>query len=66
MSATAVRTAYIRVVGMQVDIAGTNRFGKTFTEEEEEEYIKMSKRPNLYEEFTRSIAPGVYGSSGTL
>ena len=63
MSSVAVRTAYIRVIGMQVDIAGTNRFGKTFSEEEEEEYLKMSKRPNLFEEFSRSIAPGIYGSA---
>lgn len=50
--------AYIRVVGMEIDTDGSNRMGKTFTEEEEEEYIQMSRRPNLYNEFCRSIAPG--------
>lgn len=62
MSAVAVRMAYIRVVGMQVDVDGTNRLGRAFTEDEEEEYIQMARRPNLYNEFCRSIAPGIYGA----
>lgn len=62
MSAVAVRMAYIRVVGMQVDVDGSNRLGRAFTDEEEEEYIQMSRRPNLYDEFCRSIAPSIYGS----
>lgn len=49
---------------MQIDIDGTNRFGRSFTEEEEEEYLRMSRNPNLYEEFCNSIAPSIYGSQG--
>ncbi|KAJ3089561.1 minichromosome maintenance protein 5 [Quaeritorhiza haematococci] len=64
--APAIKSAYIRVVGMQVDVDGASRnsgVGRTFTEEEEETFIKMSQRPNLYEEFSKSIAPSIYGSA---
>jgi len=50
---------------MQADVDSNGRSGgPTFTEEEEEEFLAMSRRENLYEEFARSIAPSIYGSLG--
>jgi len=37
----------------------------TFTHSEEEEIISMSRRSNLYRDFTNSIAPSIYGNHGT-
>ncbi|KAI9209755.1 MCM2/3/5 family-domain-containing protein [Polychytrium aggregatum] len=64
MGASAIRSPYIRVVGMQVDVEGNRRTGgRVFTEEEESEFIAMARRPNFYEEFANSIAPSIYGNS---
>ncbi|KND00835.1 MCM DNA helicase complex subunit MCM5 [Spizellomyces punctatus DAOM BR117] len=60
--AVAVRSPYLRVVGMQVDVDGNGRGTRTFTEEEEEEFLHMARRENMYEEFAASIAPSIYGS----
>ncbi|KAJ1565341.1 minichromosome maintenance protein 5, partial [Nowakowskiella sp. JEL0078] len=60
-SGVGIRASYIRVVGMQVDLdAGRN--GRTFTEDEEIEFLEMSRRPNLYEQFANSIAPSIFGN----
>ncbi|KAJ3330565.1 minichromosome maintenance protein 5 [Blyttiomyces sp. JEL0837] len=59
--ATAIRSPYLRVIGMQADVDGGRN--RTFTPAEEEEFIALSRRPNLYEDFARSIAPSIYGSN---
>jgi len=57
-----LRQSYLRVVGMQLDTLGSGRSGKTtFSEEEEAEMIKLSKNPNIYEQFAASIAPSIFG-----
>ncbi|RKO89743.1 MCM2/3/5 family-domain-containing protein [Blyttiomyces helicus] len=61
-AAIAVRSPYLRVVGMQVDVDGNGRGIRAFTEDEEEEFLEMSRRENLYDEFAASIAPSIYGS----
>ncbi|KAL2919540.1 minichromosome maintenance protein 5 [Polyrhizophydium stewartii] len=61
-AAVALRTPYLQVVALQVDPDGNNNAARTFTAEEEEEFLGMSRRPNLYAEFTSSIAPQIYGS----
>ncbi|KAJ3121152.1 minichromosome maintenance protein 5 [Nowakowskiella sp. JEL0407] len=61
-SGVGIRAPYIRVVGMQVDL-DAGRSGRTFTEEEEEEFLEMSRRPDLYEQFANSIAPSIFGNS---
>ncbi|KAI9105792.1 MCM2/3/5 family-domain-containing protein [Phlyctochytrium arcticum] len=60
--AVAVRSPYLRVVGMQVDVDGNGRGTRAFSEEEEEAFLRMSRREGLYEEFAASIAPSIYGS----
>lgn len=61
-----MRTPYIRVVGLQVDQHNNGRGKPVFTDAEEEEYIRMSRQPNLFETFASSIAPSIFGNAGTI
>lgn len=61
--AVAIRSPYIRVIGLQIDVDGAGRGRRTFTEEEEEEFIQMARMPNLYQTFSNSIAPSIFGNS---
>eukprot|EP00842_Homolaphlyctis_polyrhiza_P004395 jgi/Hompol1/4957/HPOL_001889-RA len=65
-AAVALRTPYMQVIGLQIDPDGSSNAVRSFTAQEEEEFLQMARRPNLYEEFTSSIAPQIYGSEGTL
>ncbi|KAG0042209.1 minichromosome maintenance protein 5 [Gryganskiella cystojenkinii] len=60
-NAIAIRTPYIRVVGISTDTDATGR-RRTFTDEEEEEFIAMSREPGLYQKFANSIAPSIFGN----
>ncbi|KAF1800448.1 MCM2/3/5 family-domain-containing protein [Mucor lusitanicus] len=60
--AAAVRTPYIRIVGLSVDQHNNGRGKPHFTDAEEEEYIRMSRQPDLYETFARSLAPSIFGN----
>ena len=51
---------------MEVDTDGNDRGQRTFTEQEEMEFIEMSRRDNLYEQFANSIAPQIYGHIGVF
>lgn len=61
LNSVAIRNPYLKVLGIQTDV-DTAAQGLTFTEEEEEEFLKMSRMPNLYDVFARSIAPSIYGN----
>ncbi|GAA5988370.1 hypothetical protein JCM5350_004420 [Sporobolomyces pararoseus] len=59
----ALRTPYLRVLGLEVDREGAGGGGaRNFTAEEEEEFEKMGKQPGIYEKFARSIAPSIFGN----
>ncbi|KAG1523904.1 hypothetical protein G6F52_004637 [Rhizopus delemar] len=58
----AVRTPYIRVVGLEVDQHNNGRGKPHFTDAEEEEYIRMSRQPDLYETLASSLAPSIFGN----
>ena len=62
--AVAIRNPYLRAVGIQTDISH-NQGGATmqFTEEEEQEFLEMSRRPDLYELFSGCIAPSIFGNA---
>lgn len=71
-NAVAIRTPYIKVLGIQ-PIVDTNlnlhmnsnsisSFNTLFTEEEEEEYLKLSRQKNIYSLLAKSIAPSIYGN----
>ncbi|EEQ33901.1 minichromosome maintenance protein 5 [Microsporum canis] len=61
-SAPAIRNPYLRAVGIMSDVDQTAKGTGVFTEEEEQEFLEMSRRPDLYEVFTDCIAPSIYGN----
>ncbi|KAK3092794.1 hypothetical protein FSP39_007290 [Pinctada imbricata] len=58
-----IRSPYFRVLGIQVDTAGTGRtMNSPITPEDEEEFRRLASSPNIYETLAKSIAPSIYGS----
>ncbi|KAI3627788.1 MCM5 [Malassezia furfur] len=64
-NAVALRTPYLRVLSVEVDMGGAGGRGapRLFTAEEEDEFGRMAKMPDLYSKFAASIAPSIYGST---
>jgi len=64
-NAVALRPPYLRVVGLEIDTEGAGGRGvsRMFTAEEEDEFERMAKTPDLYEKVAASIAPSIYGST---
>jgi DNA replication licensing factor MCM5 len=62
-NAIAIRTPYLRVVGIQADVNGNTRGARTFTPEEEQEFVSMARNPEIYNEFAKNIAPSIYGNA---
>lgn len=60
--AVAIRTPYLRACGIQTDIDSTAKGQSTFSEEEEQEFLDLSRRPDLYQVMARCIAPSIYGN----
>jgi len=64
----ALRQPYLRLVHLELmspaGTAGTSPFGTQFTPEQEEEFEQMARTDGLYERFSKSIAPSIYGSLG--
>ncbi|KAF7554222.1 hypothetical protein G7Z17_g3083 [Cylindrodendrum hubeiense] len=60
--AVAIRTPYLRAVGIQTDLDQSAKGAATFTEEEEQEFLELSRRPDLYNVMTDCIAPSIYGN----
>ncbi|KAK1940791.1 DNA replication licensing factor MCM5 [Phytophthora citrophthora] len=61
VGAVAIRTLYLRVVGIEIDEEGAGRAKATFSPAEEEKFHEMARDPNLYEKLATSIAPSIYG-----
>lgn len=61
-SAVAIRTPYLRAVGIHSDVDHTAKGNAIFSEEEEQEFLEMSRRPDLYSVFADCIAPSIYGN----
>ncbi|KAL1987602.1 hypothetical protein VTN96DRAFT_3202 [Rasamsonia emersonii] len=61
-NAVALRNPYLRAVGISTDVDHNAKGAAIFTEEEEQEFLEMSRRPDLYEALARSIAPSIYGN----
>ncbi|CAH0491005.1 unnamed protein product [Peronospora farinosa] len=61
VGAVAIRTLYLRVVGIEIDEEGAGRAKATFSPIEEEKFHEMARDPNLYEKLAASIAPSIYG-----
>lgn len=60
--AVAIRTPYLRAVGIQTDIDQTAKGHSIFSEEEEEQFLELSRRPDLYQVMARCIAPSIFGN----
>ncbi|TQS37587.1 hypothetical protein Golomagni_01933 [Golovinomyces magnicellulatus] len=61
-SAVAIRTPYLRAIGIHSDIDLTSKRISVFSEEEEQEFLELSRRPDLYTLFASCIAPSIYGN----
>lgn len=61
-SAVAIRNPYLRAVGITSDVDHTAKGNAIFSEDEEQEFLEMSRRPDLYEVFASCIAPSIYGN----
>lgn len=59
--AVAIRNPYLRVVGMSLSSGQQTRENAAFTEEEEEEFLALSRTPDLLSVFANSIAPSIWG-----
>ncbi|CAJ2507382.1 Uu.00g085680.m01.CDS01 [Anthostomella pinea] len=60
--AVAIRTPYLRTVGIQTDTNSTAKGNSIFSEEEEQEFMELSRRPDLYSIMADCIAPSIYGN----
>ena len=49
---------------MQADLDGSSRTGRSFSEAEEDEFIRMAREPEFFEKFANSVAPSIYGHPG--
>lgn len=61
-SATAIRNPYLRAVGISSDADHTAKAHAMFSDEEEQDFLEMSRRPDLYDQFADCIAPSIYGN----
>lgn len=61
-AAVAIRNPYLRAVGLNTDLDQTAKGNSVFSEEEEQEFLELSRRPDLYDAIARSIAPSIYGN----
>lgn len=61
-AAVAIRNPYLRAIGIQADVDHTAKGGAMFSEEEEQEFLEISRRPDLYQQFAAAIAPSIYGN----
>jgi len=59
--AVAIRTPYLRAVGIRSDIDQAAKGNATFSEEEGQEFLELSRRPDIYNVMAACIAPSIYG-----
>ncbi|PWN20495.1 MCM-domain-containing protein [Microstroma glucosiphilum] len=62
--AVALRTPYLKVVGLEIDAEGAGGRGmaRMFSAQDEEEFARLARIPGLYEKLASSIAPSIYGN----
>ncbi|KAJ1929399.1 minichromosome maintenance protein 5 [Tieghemiomyces parasiticus] len=60
--AVAIRSPYLRLVGFEVESGGHGAGRTVFSAEEEQEFINLARQPDFYRNFTRSIAPSIFGN----
>ena len=57
-----IRAPYFRVLGIDTEGSGQTS-SIQLTPSEEEEFIQLAARPNLYDTIAKSIAPSIWGSA---
>ena len=62
-SSAAIRNPYLRAVGLQSDVDHTMKGHELISDEEEQDFLEMSRRTDLYEQFANCIAPSIYGNA---
>jgi DNA replication licensing factor MCM5 len=63
-SSIGTRQPYVRVLGIRIDTDGVGRSSaQTLTTAEEEEFVRFSQTPNVYETIATSVAPSIFGAS---
>lgn len=62
----AIKSPYIQVYGIQLDPDANGAAIRSFSSQEEEEFLAIARRPNFYNEFIGSLAPQIYGSDGKI
>lgn len=60
--AVAIRTPYLRAAGIKTDLDQTAKGASIFSEEEEQEFLELSRRDDLYNVLTDCVAPSIYGN----
>lgn len=60
--AVAIRTPYLRAIGIQTSLDQIAKGMTNYTAEEEQEFQEMSKKANLYDLMADCIAPSIYGN----
>ena len=55
------RTPYLKVVGIQIETEGGGRVNNIFSPQEEEEFQRLARDPDIYDKIARSIAPQISG-----
>ena len=67
-TSVGIRRPYLRVVGIQVETEGHSRVSvaETLSPEEEEVMRQLGSQQDIYNIFSRSIAPSIFGSIGNM
>lgn len=57
----ALRSPFLRVLGIQIEFAGGGRTTNIFSPQEEEEMQRLARDPEIYQKIAKSIAPQIQG-----
>ncbi len=60
-SNSAIRTPFLRAVGIEISAGGSGRVTTALTPSEEETIQRLARDPNIYEKIAASIAPQIQG-----
>eukprot|EP01041_Mallomonas_annulata_P004288 gene4288-8525_t len=60
-SSTPIRTPFLRVLGIHLQSEGGGRTSSNFTPQEEDEFQRLARDPNIYDKLAHSIAPQISG-----
>ncbi len=59
-NAVAIRSPYLRVLGIEMNNHQSSE--SYFTEEEEREFVELAKKPDFVKFFASNLAPSIWGN----